>query len=763
MLDLNIKASSDAGQTFSNLRGKSFGDWTFRLSVFLVGLLIVIAGALATFPHIASSLLFSWDSATYVTNSKEYFDDGTISGLIASYSQSYGNLAYTLNFNLFPEARFAYFGGQLHPVIMYLVASALFFTATFLMASEVFGFSVTIALLSGLVMVAFTMPFTSPPMYSEIFWWHSPYAIPLVYASALVVLTVHFVGRFGVIGNVLVLAALSVEVLWIIVGNAKGGVILLIAAGLLCVPLVTTADTRQMLGWKMLGAMLVVTIILLPGPLAYIRGLYTYTSTTMAFSDATTDFKVGAFLQTAFPSLNLTYFLETGRIWANYQLGYPLTIFSIAGLLHTAVWPPTRLARHAAITLMVMLPMLVFFSYGMTIGSTIYPIFVIFAVVGFLAAARWVFSKTSLAVDRQRMGIAKWRTKLLAGGWPTIAAIVLGAALFILFARVTQRTPAGWRYPPSRPPLIELLASQVRFRSGDIFRGRYLDMSITMPLEKKSVPNSSPLAYGMMVSAFDHAVKTGNDLTLQGPRYYDIPVAAEGNRMNTPASALFHSVLLVNSGDRERIDYRIITHFNERLFRLLGIRYVLSHRALDGAKLLDVAQLPEGTALYEIREPNTGQYSPTEIAIAPQWREALERIATSDFDPQRTAIVRDAWIGGAPLVTGKAEITRTNRGYRIIAHSPGRSLVILPFEFSRCLIATERQGTAKIGRADFFLTGMLFEKDVDVEIQLRFGPFENSGCRLADLQDTQAMGIGPASLAEARQKYPQRFLYEGRY
>src|SRR5262249_55477773 len=150
----------------------------------------------------------------YLTNSKEYVDDGTLSGLIASYSQSFGNLAYTLNFNLLPEARLAYFGGQFHPVILFFVASILFFTATFLIATEVLGFTVAIALLSSLVMVVLTLPFTSPPLYSELFWWHSPYAIPLVYPFAAVLLTVHLIGRLGPIGNILALAVLGVEVVW---------------------------------------------------------------------------------------------------------------------------------------------------------------------------------------------------------------------------------------------------------------------------------------------------------------------------------------------------------------------------------------------------------------------------------------------------------------------------------------------------------------------------------------------------------------------
>ncbi len=40
--------------------------------------------------------------------------------------------------------------------------------------------------------------------------------------------------------------------------------------------------------------------------------------------------------------------------------------------------------------------------------------------------------------------------------------------------------------------------------------------------------------------------------------------------MSTPMSALFHNFLLADAGQHERIDYRTITHFDRRIFQLLG-------------------------------------------------------------------------------------------------------------------------------------------------------------------------------------------------
>src|SRR5262249_45973757 len=74
----------------------------FGITVFALGLAIVALAGLGSFPHIASGLFFSWDSAAYVANAREYIKDGNFFGLIASYTQSFGNLAYPINFNLIP-------------------------------------------------------------------------------------------------------------------------------------------------------------------------------------------------------------------------------------------------------------------------------------------------------------------------------------------------------------------------------------------------------------------------------------------------------------------------------------------------------------------------------------------------------------------------------------------------------------------------------------------------------------------------------------
>ena len=80
---------------------------------------------------------------------------------------------------------------------------------------------------------------------------------------------------------------------------------------------------------------------------------------------------------------------------------------------------------------------------------------------------------------------------------------------------------------------------------------------------------------------------------------------------------------------------------------------------------------------------------------------------------------------------------------RLEADSPGRSVLLLPLEFSRCLKATSiRAGEPILFRANLLETGILFSGRLDVTISIRTGVFLDPGCRLQDYRDVTALRIG---------------------
>jgi len=71
----------------------------------------------------------------------------------------------------------------------------------------------------------------------------------------------------------------------------------------------------------------------------------------------------------------------------------------------------------------------------------------------------------------------------------------------------------------------------------------------------------------------------------------------------------------------------------------------------------------------------------------------------------------------------------------IKASSNGTSILALPIEFSHCL-SIENNNFSKfenrIIRINLLQTGLIFEKFLDTRIRYFTGPFNNSGCRIAD-------------------------------
>src|SRR5262249_42264570 len=99
-----------------------------------------------------------------------------------------------------------------------------------------------------------------------------------------------------------------------------------------------------------------------------------------------------------------------------------------------------------------------------------------------------------------------------------------------------------------------------------------------------------------------------------------------------------------------------------------------------------------------------------------------------------------------PLTEAKLELFTIGRDqYRVRANSAGKSILLLPLEFSRCLKISDAAGGApRLFRADLMLTAVLFERHIDAQISFHTGPFHNSRCRLDDLADNNRMRMRDA-------------------
>jgi hypothetical protein len=234
----------------------------------------------------------------------------------------------------------------------------------------------------------------------------------------------------------------------------------------------------------------------------------------------------------------------------------------------------------------------------------------------------------------------------------------------------------------------------------------------------------------------------------------DVPTLMESNTLMTPASFVFLRAFLTNPDDSQ---YRTIVgmrRIDPRILKIIGVRFVITDLPITGVTPRAEVPIPVSSKalqltgfayrdldrfdlyLYEFDGVNVGQFSPTETKLVANANQALGYLADGEMALDHSVVVNEPLSG--PLTEAKLELFTIGRDqYRVRANSAGRSILLLPIEFSRCLkISDVAGGAPRLFRADLMLTGVLFERQLDAQISFHTGPFHNSRCRLDDLADS---------------------------
>jgi hypothetical protein len=198
--------------------------------------------------------------------------------------------------------------------------------------------------------------------------------------------------------------------------------------------------------------------------------------------------------------------------------------------------------------------------------------------------------------------------------------------------------------------------------------------------------------------------------------------------------------LWARPGDRQVRSVIVLRRADAKTFALFGIRFVISDGTLPPPFQLQATERTsdsETLYLYEVPDANLGGYSPTEARNVASFQEAIGVVSATGFDARRSAVVLGA-DGNLPdqLVPAQDARIRFETGALMVsASSSGSSLLVLPFEFSRCLVVSSNSPDAPAPamlRVDGPLIGLLFRNRVDARIEYRTGPFTHPGCRIED-------------------------------
>jgi hypothetical protein len=197
------------------------------------------------------------------------------------------------------------------------------------------------------------------------------------------------------------------------------------------------------------------------------------------------------------------------------------------------------------------------------------------------------------------------------------------------------------------------------------------------------------------------------------------------------------------------------TLFKPSVLEQLGVRYVVTEEPVPGRVPVLTMEVDSRHSqyLYELPNPNVAGRSATKITVAADAADAIARLAAPDMDFTREVVLFDALPAG-PLVQTTASRLAVHAGFLALqAQAPGRSLLVLPVEFSRCLDFHWNLPGAeppRIYRANLDQTAILFSGQIDVRIALRIGPYWNPLCRFRDYRDALSVNLKGAKTALER-------------
>jgi hypothetical protein len=336
-----------------------------------------------------------------------------------------------------------------------------------------------------------------------------------------------------------------------------------------------------------------------------------------------------------------------------------------------------------------------------------------------------------------------------------VPALVMAAAAFVPWAALAVWVPPyekpllkneiPFRWPPLRTPIVDFLQREIALRPGQPFRGRVANLAGSrFEPQFAFVPYINQHNYDGMVAFF-----LGNDHREYGFWFYDVPTLEETNHVTSP---FFHALLtrLLNpEGALFVRQHETASLFMPRILAQLGVRYVLTDEPLpERTPVRELEMVPTRRQyLYELEDPNVSGRGITQVILARNAAEALMQMRAPDVDFHKEAVLFD------PLPDDKlAPVSRSridvHRGFLTVsAEAPGRALLVLPVEFSRCLEFTWETSAAEPPvalRANLDQTAILFSGRLEGRLALRNGPFVNPTCRLRDLQDAARVELGKA-------------------
>lgn len=666
-----------------------------------------------------------------------------------------GNIQYPINAALIPAYRFAFAGwdGSSAPfVLTFTICATELFVAIFLLGIS-FRFPAVVSLMAAWAVSLVTWQIISYPPLIANTWRGLPNYAEVAAISLMIPSAFLHVGRRGLVTSIALSLGIFASLTYVILTAPP--VLILATPFPVAVSAVALvfADTRNERITKVVAAVAIFLACYLFGYLDYLHGILGYTAASV--------FKGISIQPGTLPEISMLYWSRLGeeivlgaflggiitvvfgrgdqRIMAFGTLGLESLFFCIgyAHYLHP-FWYLPALWYFEGFLLPALALLLCFGAYIVVTG----------ACRGALSLARRF---TPIGID---------------AFFPTVAALIGVAVIPWAYTVQAHRATSAAGGPivlfaapyPQKPTVItEQLEKEISLSTEESFRGRVAVLMGRMFPQAHDWGSS--FGHMMLVSAL--ATRNYNEET--GLWQYGIPTLAEINQLMSPSYWAFNRIAFTEADDVQSRNFEPMRRFDARLLAAIGARFVVTDAPINsGATLRARLKIPVpdffrtqilpglfkdvpayDIYLYEVGNANIGQYTPVESQVVGDAGALLRLIADPNVDFSRTVLSQEPL--PTDLVPAKLGSLDAEPGrLKLKATSAGNSVLVIPFEFSRCMSLISAPASdphAHLFRANLAMTGILFHRQLNASIEYFTGPFHNQRCRLKDLDDMAAMNM----------------------
>jgi hypothetical protein len=614
----------------------------------------------------------------------------------------------------------------------YVTIGALLFAIGYAFSRQ-FAATRSVALIAGWWLGVLATPFVPAPFFYNILSV-APHGVLVVLYPALILIATVAIGRSGAkidIGLGILLVALAWYVLSAdVVSTVKALPGIAIYAVTACFLARTTAELRRKL---LVLVVVIATMMILLWPV-YLWSLLSYTAPYFFPQDFVVDFRRlvsdvsilfdfgwGGPLTVAFGAIGAILSIraiERERRLAAWVLVIIIGVLLVASLIIPSIPPRSGL------------PPIKYFEIAT------WPLYIMFAAVATVKLAN--------AIAAQVLRFNPFTKRQIASEWLMLLPAI-AIALTLPLIHVPQ--PNYLPFPPRTTNIVDRLRTEIGLGPDAQFRGRVATIIPTALPVDPSIAAWDPIVQ-QWYREMSLSRATGNDHAGPGLWFFQIPTLFEYNALISPAFHALAKRALYSPPIPHLRNNLLLNVPNERIFKLLGVRFViLADPEPPAESLPEIGQLRETVTmgsqrwrLFELDEPNLATYSPTILDVRQKMDEMLNIVVAEDTDLTKRGVIQTE-IAGELVHASETQLSLSGGDLRLRARSSGRSLIVVPLEYSRCIEMrfANSIGNASLLRVDGLLTGILFDREVDVMLQFRIGPLHNPLCRLRDYIDLRSL------------------------